>query len=132
MKLHPAVVIHGLGDVRTALAPCKPVTLLSGRGAALYAGPLWWGELVRLAREAAPDVPIADLLDCADAPGLALGAIRAGQRGLVLSSDSPGFAAVAAIARAEKLTLLTDRPPALDLSRPGSNRRLLAWLCGSA
>ncbi len=128
MKPYPAVVVHGLDDARAAVAAGQPVTLLSARGAALYAGPLWWRELVRQCCEHGAGQPITDLLDCADAPGLALGAIRAGLRGLVLSPDAPGFAAVAAIAQAEGLILLPGRPPALDLARPGAARRLRAWL----
>lgn len=128
--MHPAVVVHGLDDAGAALALGRPITLLSARGAALYAGCLWWRELVLQARSACPSVAVCDLLDCADAPGVALGAIRAGQRGLVLSPAVPGFAAVAAVADARGLTLLPARPPALDLARPGARRRLLAWLTG--
>ncbi len=127
---HPAVVVHGLNDAAAALALGQPLTLLSARGAALYAGCLWWRELVLQARSAHPSVAIYDLLDCADAPGLALGAIRAGQRALVLSPDVPGFAAVASLARERGLTVLSARPPALDLARPGARRRLHAWLTG--
>ena len=52
MTLHPAVVVHGLADAEAALAVGRPVTLLSAPGAALYAGCLWWREMVARARAA--------------------------------------------------------------------------------
>ena len=120
-----------MDDATAALAPGHAVTLLSGPGAALYAGCLWWRELVGQASAAHPAVPVADLLDCADAAGLALAAIRVGQAGLVLAAETPGFAAVAAIAGARGCTLLASRPPALDLAVRGATRRLAAWLASA-
>ena len=128
MKLHPAVVIHGIEDATAALAPGLPVTLLSGPGAALYAGCLWWRALVTQASAAFPATPVQDVLDCADAPGRALAAIRAGQKTLILAFECPGFAAVAQIAASRGLLLLTERPPALDLADPSARRRLQTWL----
>jgi hypothetical protein len=52
MIIHPAVIVHGLSDARAALRPGWPVTLLSAPGAALFAGCLWWRELVAAARVA--------------------------------------------------------------------------------
>ncbi len=125
---YPAVIVHGAEDVRTALCTGLPLTLLSGPGAALYAGCGWWRELARLARQEFPAIAIADALDCADAAGRALEAIRIGQHCLILSPASPGFAAVAAIAGARGLCLLRERPPALDMAERGASRRLDAWL----
>ncbi len=136
--IHPAIIVHGAEDVRTVLGAGLPVTLLSAPGAALYAGCLWWRELVLLARREFPALAIADVLDCADAAGRALEAIRIGQLCLILSPASPGFAAVAAIARARGLCLLRQPPPALDMAtldmaaldmaKRGAVRRLDAWL----
>ena len=89
--LYPAVVVHGLADARTVLAVGAPVTLLSAAGAALYAGCGWWRALIARARAEHPDIPIDDILDCADAPGLALGALRIGQRRIVLDPAAPGW-----------------------------------------
>ena len=50
-----------------------PVTLLSAPGAALFAGCGWWRALVEQARAEFADVAIDDILDCADASGLAAG-----------------------------------------------------------
>jgi hypothetical protein len=126
------VIIHGLRDARLALALGRPVTLLSAPGAALYAGCGWWRAVVAAARAAAPTVPLADVLDCGDATGQALAALRIGQRALVLAPDAPGRAAVAAIAARDGVRLLARAPPALDLAACGAAgeaaRRLHDWL----
>jgi hypothetical protein len=126
--LYPVVVVHGLADAHTVLAVGAPVTLLSGTGAALYAGCGWWRALITLARAAHPDIPIHDILDCADAPGLALGALRIGQRRIVLDPASPGWSAVAAIATSLGGEVLTSRPPSIDMAHPAAARRLHVWL----
>ncbi len=127
MTLPPAIVVNGLNQARTALRPGYPVTLLSAPGAAGFAGCLWWRELVAAARAFHPATPAHDLLDCGIAPGLAMAALRAGQRVLVLG-PCPAFAAVASAAAALGAVVITERPPALDLSQPGAVRQLLAWL----
>jgi hypothetical protein len=68
------------------------------------------------------------ILDCADAAGLALSAIRIGQRGIVLDPSAPGHGAVAAIAHAHGIVLLAAAPPALDLAARGARRQLERWL----
>jgi hypothetical protein len=125
---YPAVVIHGLEHARAVLVVGQPVTLLSAHGAALFAGCGWWRALVERARDEHPGVPLDDILDCADAPGIALGALRIGQRRIVLSALAPGFAAVAAIAASLGGEVLTLRPPALDMADRAAVRRLHDWL----
>ena len=125
---YPAVVIHGLAHARAVLAVGRPVTLLSAHGAALYAGCGWWRAVIERARGEHPGVPLDDILDCADAPGLALGALRIGQRLIVLSAEAPGFAAVTAIAASLGSEVLTMRPPALDMADRTAARRLHDWL----
>lgn len=129
MSLPRAVVIHGLTDARAALRPGRPVTLLSGAGAASYAGCGWWRALVaRALAEAGRDAP--DVLDCADAPGRAVEALRAGCRWVVLAGDVPAFADVADRAAVLGAAVLPARPAALDLAERGAVRRLEAWLAG--
>ncbi len=130
MNAPPAVVVHGLSEVRSALAPGRPVTLLSAPGAALYAGCAWWQALVSRARAEHPGIAIADILDCSDAAGRALEAMRGGLRRLVLEA-CPGRDDAATAAASCGATLLLHRPPALDLARPGAERRLAAWLAAS-
>ena len=118
-----AVVVHGVCDALVALAPGVPVTLLSAPGAGAYAGAGWWRALVAIAHAAHPATPCRDVLDCADAPGHAMAAIRAGQSILVLDPACPAFARVATLA-----IVLAARPPALDLAAHGAAWRLRAWL----
>ncbi len=122
-QLPPAVVVHGLADAVAALAPGLAVTLLSAPGAGVFAGAGWWRALVAAARAVHPATPCADVLDCADAPGMAMAAIRAGQALLVLDPACPAFARIAALA-----TTLPARPPALDLGARGAARHLPSWL----
>ncbi len=131
-SLPPCVVVHSLEHATTALAPGRPVTLLSARGAALYAGAGWWRQLVAQARARHPHTHCHDVLDCARAPGLALAALRLGQTGLLLDATSPGYARVAALAAAKYgVRLLSQRPPSLDLAGHGALRLLPAVLAGS-
>lgn len=125
--LPPAIVVHGLEHALAALAEALPITLLSAPGAGAYAGALWWRALVAAARAAHPTTDCADILDCADAPGRAMAAIRAGQAILVLDPACPAFPRVASLAR-----VLPARPPALDLGTRGAERRLRPWLQGAA
>lgn len=128
VKLYPAVVIHGLADARAVLIHQRPVALLSATGAALYAGSLWWRAVIDRIRGEYADVAIWDILDCADASGLALGALRIGVRRIVLDPAAPGWAAVADVAASMGAEVLTMRPPALDMADRGAFRRLNAWL----
>ncbi len=124
----PAVVVHGAADLARAAAPGLAFTLLSAPGAAIFAGPGWWLALAALARQRHAALAATDILDCADAPGLALAALRLGQRTLILDPATPAFAAVAATAEAAGACLLATRPPALDLADRTADRRIAAWL----
>lgn len=131
MIVHPAVIVHGETDANAALAPGLPVTLLSAPGAALYAGCLWWRALVAHARGCYPQTPAADILDCADASGAALGALRHGVIHLILWPEAPGWAAVAAIATGLGGSVFDHAPRALDLAEKNAMRRLHGWLRAS-
>ena len=124
----PAVVVHGLDTAQAALRPGLPVTLLSAPGAALYAGAAWWVALVAAARAEFNATEAASILDCGDAPGYAFSALRLGQSVLILDPDCPAFSAVQQAADALGATVLCRRPAALDLAKPGAERRLIAWL----
>jgi hypothetical protein len=130
MITRPSVVVHGLAHARAALRPGWPVLLLSAPAAAGYAGCLWWRELVAAARSFHPATPALDVLDCGDAPGHAMAALRVGQRLLLLDPACPAFAAVADAAATLGAHVLARRPPALDLAERGAARRLTGWLAG--
>jgi hypothetical protein len=128
MIVYPAVIVHGLAHAMAALAPGLPVTLLSAPGAAQFAGCLWWQEIVSAARTGCPDTAGTDILDCADASGIAMGALRSGVSRLVLWPDAPGWDGVAAIAKRQGGFVLPQAPPALDLAQRNAIRRLRGWL----
>jgi hypothetical protein len=130
MIVHPAVIVHGVAHAEAALAPGLPVTLLSAPGAAGFAGCLWWREIVVLARAAHEHTDVIDILDCADASGSAMGALRSGVCRLVLWRTAPGWAGVAAIAERQGGFVLPQAPRALDLAQRNANRRLGEWLLG--
>ncbi len=110
------------------LAAEAPVTLLSAPGAALFAGCLWWRELVRAAEAEFPRTPVTDVLDCADASGLAMGAVRSGVCRLVLWPGAPGWQAVRLVAEREAGFVLPQAPDALDMAARNARRRLHEWL----
>jgi hypothetical protein len=129
MSLPPAVTVHGLAQARAALAAAGPrgVLLLSARGAGSFAGAPWFLAVAAAAGGGAAAV------DCADAPGAALAALRAGARIVVLDGDCPSFAAVAAAAAEAGTLVLPEAPPSLDLARLDLRRRadrarLAGWL----
>ena len=128
MIVHPAVIVHGVTEARAALGPGLPVTLLSAPGAATFAGCLWWREMVARASAGHRHTPMIDILDCADASGLAMGALRSGVCRLVLWSDAPGRAAVAAVVDGMGGFVLPQAPEALDLGQRGALRQLEDWL----
>ncbi len=114
------VVVHGIDHARLALAEAARrgdrVVLVSAEGAALYAGAGWFRELVAVASAEYPGVLIGAILDCGDAPGTALGALRAGVQTITLEAPPPVLDKVAAIAE-ELDARLVPRPvePMLDL-----------------
>ena len=127
MTLPPAVIIHGLPHALAALAPSRPVTLLSAPGAASYAGCAWWRAVVSAALAVHPGATAPDVLDCADAPGRALEALSLRCR-LIVLHPGPAWADIAGRAESGGARLLTAAPPALDLGCRGEERRLAAWL----
>ena len=87
------------------------------RGRRAFLGPAWFLAIVAAAAAAHPGVPHRAVLDCADAPGQALAALRAGLRELVLDPGCPAFAAVAGAAAACGAAIWPARPATLDLGR---------------
>lgn len=138
----PAVVVHTPGMARAAVALAGPrgVLLLSMPAAAGSLGAAWFLALAAQAVEGLREPPPHwAVLDCGDAPGYALAALRAGLRVLVLDPAVPAFPAVAAAAAEVGAAVWPERPPALDLGgldlhAPAGrgHRRLAEWLAGDA
>lgn len=74
--------VHGIGEARTALSVArhlgKRVIVVSAPGAAGHAGAGWWAALTATLRAEFPDMDVIAVLDCGEAPGHVLAALRAG------------------------------------------------------
>jgi hypothetical protein len=133
--LLPALVVRDATQAvgALALAQGREVLLLSAPGAAAFLGAGGWRAMMAAAARDAPGAPFQDALCCAAAPGLALAALRAGCRLLVLDPACAAFGQVATAAASVGARLLPARPVALDLSAldlgvPHGRRILAAWL----
>lgn len=130
----PAVVVHGrpMAELAVHLAADRGLLLLSAPGAAATLGAPWFLAITAGLADARN---CAAALDCADAPGFVMPAVRAGLRYLILDGSCPAFGVLAAAAAEYGAVLLPVRPPALDLawldlSREGGRRKLSNWLAG--
>ena len=124
-------VVMGLLAIITGQALGYPLRDPEG-----FLGPAWFLAIVAAARAAMPGVPHKPVLDCADAPGQALAALRAGVPEVVLDPACPAFAQVAAVAAALGARIRDRRPRSLDLgpldlTRAGARAKLAAWLSGA-
>jgi hypothetical protein len=114
-----AVIVHSLADARVALAAAAdlgvPVTLASAPGAAAYAGPGWFQELVAQAAAEVPQAACQAVIDCAERPGDVLLALRLGLERVRFTGKRDVARKLAAIAEQQGATLITGRLEALDL-----------------
>ena len=102
--------------LRAAADVGRPVTLLSAADAGIHAGAGWFAALVDAAGAAVPAARFTAILDCADDPGAAMAAIRAGIAAIVFTGRDDVAERLVAIAAARGARLLAERPSAtLDL-----------------
>ena len=108
-----------MDQARAALAAARAVgcgvTLYSAPGAAAYLGAGVFRAMIDIARREFPDVPARWVLDCGEAPGLALGALRIGVPTVRLRVRPDVLARVADIAGQLGAAVDADERPALDL-----------------
>jgi hypothetical protein len=121
----PALVVHGRAQAEWALrvAAGRPVLLVSAPGAALNAGPGWFKAVIEQAAAQFPSAPFAAALDCAEAPGAALAALRAGFKLIIFDLGHPSAASVLGAAQEAGAEVLGIRPEALDLGTLDPRRR---------
>jgi len=117
----PVIIIHSLAHAVAALSAAaeagQPIVLASPPDAGIYAGPGWFREVMRAARQAVPEARCTALLDCGEDAGAAMAAIRAGVEAIVFTGPAGVAARLADIAAQAGIRLLTERPAAiLDLS----------------
>lgn len=132
-----AVIIHSLADARAALAAAResgaPVSVISAPGAAAHAGAAWFDQVIRAAQAEIPEAKVNAILDCDDAAGFALGALRAGIKAIRFVGREDVTSRLADIAAASGARLVTEPVETLDLrghKDPASACR--AWLDGDA
>lgn len=128
-----AIRIHSADHARAALRAAtelgRPVTLISAAGAAGFAGAGYFAALMAEARRDFPDVAFTAILDCGDAPGDALGAMRQGVRHIHFSGTDSARAKLKQIAKAQGATLIIGDVAALDLERVAdAESACRAWL----
>lgn len=128
-----SVVVHGLDHARAAAAAaaalCLPVRIVSAPGAAVYAGPAWFAEVVAAARRAHPQAEVEAVLDCGDSPGAVLAALRRGAETLRFSGPFAARRKLAALAEASGARLEWRATPALDLDGASDPEAAVAvWL----
>ena len=116
----PVITIHSLGHAVAALGAAaeagRAVVLASPPDAGIYAGPGWFREVLRAAREAVPVAQFSALLDCGSDAGAAMAAVRAGVEAIVFTGRADVAARLGDIATQAGARLLTARPAAiLDL-----------------
>jgi hypothetical protein len=132
-----AIVIHSLADARAALVAARDsgvkVTVISAPGAAAHAGAVWFDQVLHAAHAECPEAEFDAILDCDDAPGFALGALRAGIKTIRFAGREDVTSRLAGIAAANGARLVTEPVETLDLrghKDPASACR--AWLDGDA
>lgn len=131
------VIVHDLDHALAALQAASeldvPVTLRSAPGAADYLGSGAFKAIVDVACERWPDVPVTAVLDCADAAGHALGALRIGIGVIRFRGRRTVRRKLADIAAQQGARLDNDRRKALDLlDRPDPLADCRKWLAGRA
>lgn len=130
-----AIVVHSLAHAVAALEAAErvgaAVTLLSPPDFTAYGGSGFFDAIVRRARIKVPAAKSEAVIDCGNAPGLALGALRAGAKAVCFRGRKLVREKIASIAAAHGARLLTVRPRALDLLDVTDARTACAaWLSG--
>ena len=115
----PPIIVHDLDQARAAVAAAaaldRVVVLRSAPGAAAFLGAGVWRAIVAAAQAAFPQARVTAVLDCGDAPGLALGALRGGIAAVRLRAAPEPLARIADIAAQLGARLDQDDREPLDL-----------------
>ncbi len=129
----PTFVIHGLADARAAAAAAAEagiaIRLLSAPGAAAYGGAGWFREIAAAIHAEFPGLAVEAVLDCGDAPGHALAALRAGIAAIRFDGPKRVRDKIAAIAHQCDAVLDAGGGKALDLGEVADrDSACRAWL----
>jgi hypothetical protein len=111
--------VHSLAHLRAALtagaASGRPIVALSAIGASGFAGAGWFASLVEQGRLEFPQIELTAILDCADRGGDVLAALKLGLRHLIFTGHPEAAIRLGDIAVQSGATIVTARPPSLDL-----------------
>ncbi|MBL6932011.1 MAG: hypothetical protein ISR45_03610 [Rhodospirillales bacterium] len=128
-----AIIIHNQEHAEAALGVAHEmgvqVTLISPPAAAAYIGATVFRDMIANAAEHHPEARYQAVLDCGDEPGLALGALRHGIKGVRINNGPELSEKLADIAGQRGAFVYTDEGDELDLygmSEPAAACR--AWL----
>lgn len=117
----PAIIVHSADHAVAALTAAKEagvaVVLASAPGAGIYGGAGWFAALVAAAADAVPGARSEAVLDCGDAPGAVLAALRAGIGRVRFTGPKRAGDRLAAIAKESGATVDRKALPGLDLAR---------------
>ena len=113
-----AVTVISLAQADAALSAaenlCAEITLISAPDAAASVGPGWFDAVVTLATSRFPAAKYIAILDCGNAPGDALAALRHGIKFIRYCGAKQ--AAITEIAKKYGANVVQTRPKSLDLS----------------
>jgi delta 1-pyrroline-5-carboxylate dehydrogenase len=110
--------VQAIAALSAAAEAGRTIVLASPAGAGIYAGPGWFREVIRAAREAVPNARFRALLDCGEDAGAAMAAIRARIEAIVFTGRADVSTRLDDIAAQAGAALLTERPTALlDLGK---------------
>jgi len=127
------VIVHGIAHARAAASAAAaldvPVRIRSAPGAAAYGGAGWFLEMIAIVRAEFPDARVEASLDCADAPGYAMAALRRGAAMIRFQGSKAASGKIAQLADAHGAVLDTGRARPLDLLGVGNpEKTCLDWL----
>ena len=113
------IIVHGLAHARAAAAAADalgvPVRIRSAPGAGGYGGAGWFLEMIAIVRAEYPHARIEASLDCADAPGHAMAALRRGAGMIRFRGTKTTNETIAQLAAAHGAALDKARARPLDL-----------------
>ncbi len=132
-KAPRSVIVHGIAHARAAAAAAATlgvaVRIRSAPGAAAYGGAGWFLEMIDIVRAEYPNARIEASLDCADAPGYAMAALRRGAVMIRFRGTKTAGEKIAQLANAHGAVLDKSRAAPLDLSGIGDpESACLGWL----
>ena len=127
------IIVHGIAHARAAAAAAATlgvaVRIRSAPGAAAYGGAGWFLEMIDIVRAEYPNARIEASLDCADAPGYAMAALRRGAEMIRFRATKTAGEKIAQLADARGAVLDKSRAAPLDLSGIGDpESACLGWL----